>query len=158
KPTAAQLEFFETKVRPVLADHCYSCHGPKKQSAGIRLDTSAGIKTGADNGPIIVPGDPTKSRLIASVKRQRDYPMPPKNPLPADAVVVLTEWVKAGGAVPDDIAKGSEVDSKKHWAYQPVKEPAVPKGSAHPIDAFVLAKLSEKGLSPAPRADRRTLI
>ena len=56
KPSAAQIEFFETKVRPVLADHCYSCHGPKKQSAGLRLDTAAGLKAGADNGPVFVAG------------------------------------------------------------------------------------------------------
>ena len=158
KPSAAQLEFFETKVRPVLADHCYSCHGVKKQSAGLRFDTAAGLKAGADNGPVFVPGDPAKSRLIKSVKREGEYPMPPKAPLPTDAVAVLSEWVKAGAAVPDDIAKGPDNDPKKHWAYQPVREPAVPKESANPIDAFVLAKLKEKGLSPAPRADKRTLI
>ncbi len=159
KPTPAQIEFFETKVRPVLADHCYSCHGPKKQSAGLRLDTSAGLKAGADNGPVFVPGDLAKSRLIKSVKREGEYPMPPKTPLPPDAVAVLSEWVKSGAAVPDDIAKNPTPDPKQHWAYQPIREPAVPKvGVANPIDAFVLAKLKDKGLSPAPRADRRALI
>ncbi|VTR95916.1 planctomycete cytochrome c domain protein : Uncharacterized protein OS=Singulisphaera acidiphila (strain ATCC BAA-1392 / DSM 18658 / VKM B-2454 / MOB10) GN=Sinac_1739 PE=4 SV=1: PSCyt1: PSCyt2: PSD1 [Gemmata massiliana] len=164
KPTAAQLEFFETKVRPVLADHCYSCHGTKKQSAGLRLDTSAGIKTGADDGPVIVPGDPAKSRLIKSVRRENEQAMPPKAPLPADAVAVLVEWVKAGAPVPADIAKEPTADPKKHWAFQPVKEPAVPTIAnpkspiVNPIDAFVTAKLTEKGLALAPRADKRTLI
>src|SRR5262245_49838926 len=88
KPTAAQLEFFETKVRPLLADHCYSCHGEKKQSAGLRFDTIAGLKAGADDGPVLVPGDPAKSRLIKSVKREGEFPMPPKNALPAEAVAV----------------------------------------------------------------------
>ncbi len=161
KPTSAQIEFFETKVRPVLADHCYSCHGPKKQSAGLRLDTAAGLKAGADNGPVFVPGDPAKSRLIKSVKREGEYAMPPKTPLPVAVVAVLAEWVKAGATVPDDIAKNPTPDPKQHWAFQPIKEPAVPKLAvpvANPIDAFVLAKLKEKGLSPAPPADRRTLI
>src|SRR6266545_512556 len=158
KPNSAQIEYFETKVRPVLADHCYSCHGVKKQSAGLRLDTPAGLKAGADNGPVFVSGDPAKSRLIKSVKREGEYPMPPKTPLPPDAAAVLSEWVKAGAAVPDDIAKGPDTDPQKHWAYQPVREPAVPAGSVNPIDAFVLTKLKEKGLSPAPRADRRTRI
>ena len=157
KPTAAQIEFFETKVRPVLAEHCYSCHGAKKQSAGIRLDTAAGLRAGADNGPVVVSGAPDKSRLIASINRKGDYPMPPKAVLPADAVAVLTEWVKTGAAVPDDIVKGPTTDPRKHWAFQPVKEPPVPKGSANAIDAFVLAKL-DKGMSLAPRADKRTLI
>jgi hypothetical protein len=154
----AKLEYFETKVRPLLAEHCYSCHGAKKQSAGLRLDTSAGLKAGADDGPVIVAGDDAKSRLIKSVKRQGDYAMPPKTALPADAVAVLVEWVKAGAEYPADAAEGPKADPRKHWAFQPVKEPAVPPGAANPIDALVLAKLKEKGLTPAPRADRRTLI
>ncbi|QJW99342.1 PSD1 and planctomycete cytochrome C domain-containing protein [Frigoriglobus tundricola] len=161
KPTAAQLEYFETKVRPVLADHCYSCHGPKKQSAGLRLDTVAGLRAGADNGPVLVPGAPAKSRLVQSVKREGDYAMPPKTPLPAEAVAAISEWVKAGAALPDDIATSPIPESKRHWAFQPVRAPAVPQSGAPaptPIDAFVAAKLKEQGLAPAPRADRRTLI
>src|SRR3954463_4979173 len=91
-PAPRAAEFFENKVRPVLAEHCYSCHGPKKQSAGLRLDTAAGVKKGADDGRV-VGGDPARSRLLRSIKRQGDYPMPPKAPLPADAVAALTEWV-----------------------------------------------------------------
>jgi hypothetical protein len=164
KPTAAQLEYFETKVRPLLAENCYSCHGEKKQNAGLRLDTTAGLKAGADNGPVIVPGDPAKSRLVKSTKREGEYPMPPKKPLPPEAVAVLAEWVKAGAAVPEDIAKGPTTDARKHWAFQPIRSPAVPeiRNSKHEIrneiDAFVLARLSDKGLSLAPRADRRTLV
>src|SRR5436309_1755197 len=81
-----QIEFFEKKVRPLLAEHCYSCHGPKKQSAGLRLDTAAGFKAGADNGPVVTAADPAKSRLVAAVTRQGDYPMPPKAALPEEAV------------------------------------------------------------------------
>ncbi len=166
KPTAAQFEYFETKVRPVLAESCYSCHGQKKQEAGLRLDTAAGIRGGADDGKVIVPGDPNKSRLITAVRREHERPMPPKTPLKADAVAALVEWVKTGAAVPDDIAQGPMTDPKKHWAFQPVKLPDVPKvsrepkatASLNPIDAFVLAKLSDKGMSLAPRADKRTLI
>ncbi len=166
KPTAAQLEYFETKVRPVLAENCYSCHGAKKQNAGLRLDTAAGIRVGADNGKVIVPGDPAKSRLIKSVRREHELPMPPKTPLPPAAIEILVEWVKSGAAIPDDIAIGPATDPKKHWAFQPVKLPDVPKvsrepkanGPLYPIDAFVLAKLSDKGMSLAPRADKRTLI
>jgi hypothetical protein len=164
KPTAAQIEYFETKVRPVLADRCYGCHGSKKQSAGIRFDTSAGLKAGADNGPVLVPGDLAKSRLIKSVKRDGDYPMPPKAPLPAEEVAVLEEWVKAGAALPDDAAKNPAPDAKAHWAFQPVKLPAVPNVATHnspvtnPIDAFVVAKLNDKGQSLSPPADKRTLI
>jgi hypothetical protein len=164
KPSAAQLEFFETKVRPLLAEHCHSCHGPKKQSAGLRLDTAAGIRAGADNGPVIVPGDTAKSRFIKSVAREGDYAMPPKTPLSAEAVAVLAEWVKGGAAVPDDLAKSPAHDPKAHWAFQRVKDPQVPNVAGHnpplanEIDAFVATKLREKGLTLSPRADRRTLI
>jgi hypothetical protein len=97
KPTSGQVEFFETKVRPVLAEHCYSCHGEKKQSAGLRLDTPAGLKAGADNGPVVAPGDPAKSRLVKSVRREGDYPMPPKKPLPPEAVAALGEALEEAG-------------------------------------------------------------
>ncbi|MFO0802930.1 MAG: DUF1549 domain-containing protein [Gemmataceae bacterium] len=163
KPTAEQIEFFEKKVRPVLAEKCYSCHGEKKQSGGLRLDTAAGAKTGADNGAVIVPGDPTKSRLIASVKREGDAPMPPKEPLAADAVAALTEWVRIGAPYPADAPK-TTADPRKHWAYQPVKDPPLPtiqnpkSKIENGIDAFILSHLSDKGLSLAPQADKRTLI
>ncbi|MFM8272577.1 MAG: DUF1549 domain-containing protein, partial [Gemmata sp.] len=161
KPTAAHLEFFETKVRPVFADRCYSCHAAKKQEAGLRLDTAAGILKGADDGKVIVPGEPAKSRLIRSVRREHELPMPPKNPLTAEQVAALVEWVKNGAAVPDDRVPAPPLDPQKHWAYQPVKEhkvPAVANAGPNPIDAFVVARLSEKGLKLSPRADRRALI
>jgi hypothetical protein len=165
KATPEAVEFFEKKVRPLLAEHCYSCHGPKKQSAGLRLDTAAGVKAGADNGPVVTGGDPAKSRLVVAVRRQGDFPMPPKSPLPDEAVAALTEWVKIGAPYPEDAGKlAAGPDPKTHWAFQPLREPAVPElrnpNSAihNPIDSFVLARLSDKGLSPAPRADKRTLI
>jgi hypothetical protein len=163
KPTAEGIEFFEKKVRPLLAEKCYSCHGPKKQSAGLRLDSAAGLKQGADNGAVIVPGDPAKSRLIAAVRREGDYPMPPKGPLPAGAVATLIDWVKMGAPYPADLAQ-STADPHMHWAFQLVKDPTAPKLSnpkspiINPIDAFVLAKLQEKGLAAAPPAGKRTLI
>ena len=73
---AAQIEFFEKHVRPVLAEHCYSCHGPKKQNAGLRLDTTAGLRAGGDSGPVIIPGQPEKSLLLRAVRRETDSPMP----------------------------------------------------------------------------------
>ena len=69
KPTPEQIEFFEKKVRPLLAENCYSCHGAKKQSGGLRLDTGAGIKSGIDGIAVVIAGEPAKSRLIKAVKR-----------------------------------------------------------------------------------------
>ena len=166
KPAATpeQVEFFEKKVRPILAESCYSCHGEKKQNAGIRLDTAAGLKAGADNGPVILAGDIAKSRLLKSVRREGEFPMPPKATLAPEAVAVLTEWVKAGGTFPEDAAVNPAVDPRKHWAFQPIRKPDVPKVKdakfqvRNDIDPFIAAKLSDSGLPLAPEADRRTLI
>jgi hypothetical protein len=162
KLTPEQTQFFETKVRPVLAEKCYSCHGEKKQSAGLRLDTAAGVKQGADDGPVITPGDPGKSRFIKSVKREGDFAMPPKGELPAHQVADLTEWVRMGAPFPADLAgPKAAVDPTKHWAFQPVRVPAVPDTKAqatHAIDKFVLARLEAKSLTLSPPADKRTLL
>ncbi|MFO0801316.1 MAG: PSD1 and planctomycete cytochrome C domain-containing protein [Gemmataceae bacterium] len=161
KLNAEQTQFFETKIRPVLAENCFSCHGEKKQSAGLRLDTAAGVKQGADDGAVIVPGDPTKSRLIKSVKREGDYAMPPKDALRPEQVADLTEWVRTGAPFPADQAVVKGTDPTKHWAFQPVKPQAPPetkRPTAHAIDAFVVSKLEAKGLAPSAPADRRTLL
>jgi mono/diheme cytochrome c family protein len=127
KATPEQVEFFEKKVRPILADNCYSCHGAKKQNGGLRLDTAAGLKAGADDGAVIVPGDPVKSRLLKSVRYENDFKMPPKKQLPAEAIAVLTEWVKGGAVAPEDAAAGAvAADPKSHWAFKPIKNPPVP--------------------------------
>jgi hypothetical protein len=160
KPAADAIEFFEKQVRPVLADHCYACHGPKKQSAGLRLDTKAAISKGSENGPVIVPGEPAKSTLVRAVRHEGDLKMPPKSKLPAQAIEALAAWVKAGAPYPDDAAPVAD-PAKTHWAFQPVqdrKPPATRNPAGHPIDQFVLGKLEEKGLALSPRADRRTLI
>ena len=158
-PTDAET-FFETKVRPVLAEHCYGCHGPKKQSAGLRLDTAEGVKTGSDYGPAVVPGQPDKSTLVVAVRRSGEYPMPPKKALPADAVAALSEWVKHGAVFPAGLVKSAD-DDAQHWAFQPVRMPPLPPerpGGRNEIDRFVQANLDAKGLTLSPEADRRTLI
>jgi len=161
-PTA--VEFFEKKVRPVLAEHCYSCHGPKKQNAGLRLDTAEGFRKGADAGPVVVAGEPTKSRLVKAIERKGDYPMPPSKPLPPEAVVAITEWVKQGGVYPNDSnTEKLSGASTKHWAFQPVSDPPVPVVKSklditNPIDKFILLALEAKGLAIAPRASKETLI
>ncbi|HET6572986.1 MAG TPA: PSD1 and planctomycete cytochrome C domain-containing protein [Fimbriiglobus sp.] len=163
-PSAGAVEFFETKVRPVLAEHCYKCHGAKKQMAGLRLDTADGFRKGTDDGPIVVAGEPAKSPMVRAVRRVGERPMPPKHPLPADAVAVLTEWVKAGAPYPADRA-GTMMHkpdaARKHWAFRPVLDPIPPATktpAANPIDRFLLAKLEEHGLGFSPPAVRRTLI
>src|SRR5438309_980286 len=106
-PTPEQAEFFEAKVRPVLVEHCYSCHsaGAKKLKGGLRVDGRALLLTGGDNGPSLVPGDPEKSKLIEAVRyKNPDLQMPPKGKLPEAVIRDLEAWVKAGAPWPNDAA------------------------------------------------------
>jgi mono/diheme cytochrome c family protein len=161
----AAAEFFESKVRPILAENCHKCHGPKKQKGGLRLDSSVALHEGAESGPIIVPGKPKESVLIRAVNHDGPKKMPPETKLKPQEIAVLTEWVEKGAAWPEvqsarlDIAEAK----KSYWAFQPVKDIPLPdvKDTAwlqSRIDNFILAKLEEKGLRPAPPADKRTLI
>jgi hypothetical protein len=164
-----QADFFEKRVRPVLAEHCYSCHGDKKQRAGLRLDSQAAALKGSDDGPVIVPGQPARSSLIRAIRQEGDVKMPPKGKLPQGMVEDLTAWIKMGAPWPEAprpmqpaLAQDAEATAK-HWAFQPVGRPALPKVQraswvATPVDAFILAALEAKGLEPAPAADKRTLL
>jgi mono/diheme cytochrome c family protein len=159
-------EFFESKVRPVLAENCFKCHGPEKQKGGLRLDSRAGLLKGADGEPVVVPGDPDKSPLIRAVRHDGETKMPPKAKLPAPAIDALTAWVKMGAPWPETAAaKTSSVAEARarHWSFQPVRRPPLPAvrrpdWTKTALDSFVLARLEEQGLQPAPAADRRTLI
>jgi Protein of unknown function (DUF1553)/Protein of unknown function (DUF1549)/Planctomycete cytochrome C len=162
---AKLLEFFETKVRPVLADQCFSCHGDlKKPKGGIRLDRKEFVFQASDE-PLIVPGHPEKSLLVKAIRHEIEnkMPPPPKNKLSAQAIADITLWIKLGAAWPDEKPIASAVDPQKHWAFQPVQKSALPAVKqtdwpSNPIDAFILAKLEAKGLKPNPPADSRTLI
>src|SRR5262245_16395092 len=160
KPTAEAIEFFESKVRPILVEQCLSCHGEKKQSSGLRLDSKAGVMKGTDDGPVVVPGEPDKSPLVKAVRHAGEIKMPPKKPLPPEAVEAIATWVKLGVPYPDD-AKATSGSASTHWAFQPVKDQTLPQPKSpidHPIDRFVQAKLEEKGWTLSPAADKRTLI
>ncbi len=152
------VEFFEKTIRPILAENCLGCHGAKKQQAGLRLDSAAGLAKGTDAGPVVVPGKPEQSKLIASVRRRGDNAMPPDGELTAEQVAALTEWVKQGAVFPASAATSAS-DPKNHWAFRPLSDPAIPSFGVgkNPIDAFVATKLTEKSLKPAIPADRRTL-
>ncbi|MCE9534392.1 MAG: PSD1 and planctomycete cytochrome C domain-containing protein [Planctomycetes bacterium] len=161
EPAPAEIEFFENKIRPLLIDHCYACHGVKKQEAGLRLDSRDAFLKGGDTGPVAVPGDPEKSKLIHAVRYDGKLQMPPKGKLPAEAIEKLVAWVKLG--VPysaSAIVAKEPIDAAKLWGYQPVKPVEVPVviNAGEPIDRFILAKLEKQELSLTPRADLRTLI
>jgi mono/diheme cytochrome c family protein len=169
RPNARQVEFFEKHVRPVLAEKCWSCHGPQKQRGGLRLDSREGLLKGGDSGPVVVAGQPEKSPLIRMVQRKGDVKMPPKDAdrLSDAQVEALAAWLRMGAPWPaggGSAQVGTVADvRKKHWSFRPVSRPALPvvqraEWSCNPVDRFVLAKLEAKGLTPSPEADRRTLI
>jgi len=170
--TKQQSEFFESKIRPILADNCYQCHSVEqgKSKGGLTLDSRDGWMHGGEDGQVITPGNPDKSMLIVAVGyADKDLQMPPKDKkLSDDAIAALTEWVKMGAPDPRTKAGASKLTgltdkARAHWAFQPVKNPEVPavKNKAWcstVIDDFILAKLEEHNMIPSPQANRETLI
>jgi hypothetical protein len=170
EPGPTQLQFFENRIRPVLADHCYACHSQKAErvKGGLLLDSREGVLKGGNTGPAVVPGDPDGSLLIKAIRyTDLDLQMPPKDRRLPDAVVEdFVSWVKMGAPDPRTGAGGSWAghdSAKSHWAWRPLTQPPVPQPadsgwSKSPVDNFILAKLEEKNLKPSPPADKRTLI
>jgi mono/diheme cytochrome c family protein len=156
------LDHFEKRVRPLLAEHCHSCHSAKaeKLKGGLLLDTTDGLRKGGDTGPLFAAGDPDRSLLLKALRHaDPDLKMPPKKRLPDAAIADVETWIRAGAPMPATTSKAA-VDPAKardHWAFRPPKDVA-PTGPGNPIDAFLRAKLREKGLSFNPPADHRALI
>jgi hypothetical protein len=160
------VEFFERKVRPVLATHCLSCHGPKSQKGGLRLDSREAMLRGGTSGPVVVEGDDESSLIVDAVGYDSDPKMPPKGKLPAAAIDDIKAWVKMGAPWPAASPTTQEQEKSpvgRSWAFQPVQNPPYPLLSdrAWPktsVDWFVLDKLDARGIKPSPPADRRTMI
>ncbi|MEZ0387302.1 MAG: DUF1549 domain-containing protein, partial [Verrucomicrobium sp.] len=169
----ASLEFFEKRVRPILVNHCYTCHSADtKPAGGLRVDDRNGLISGGNEGPAVVPGNPEKSLLLTRVQRDHSKVMPKEGELLTDTQIAdLSQWIKDGATwprerIPASLGRTSaeyEQLKAKHWAWQPLTKPGVPavKNTAWPrdnIDQFVLAKLEEKQLAPVADADKVTLI
>ncbi len=169
-----QAEFFERKIRPLLATECYECHDAKKQKGGLRLDFRDGWKKGGDSGDAIVPGEPEKSLLLKSIRHEDpDLKMPQKRPKLSDAAIAdFEKWIALGAPDPRDEPPKADTsvpwatllaDRKTWWSLQPVRKfdpPAVKHTawSPHEVDRFLLAKMEERNLQPAADADPRTII
>ena len=174
-PTPDQLAFFESRVRPLLAEHCYECHSGKAKNlkANLLLDSRAGVQKGGDTGPVVTLGDPAASLLIEALKHGNpDLKMPPDGKLKAEEIALLEEWIRMGAPDPrteDTVAivqARSAIDwakAREWWAFRPLTLPDPPavKDTAWPVndlDRFTLAKMEAVGLSPAGNADRLTLL
>ncbi|HQU45043.1 MAG: hypothetical protein B7Z73_08010 [Planctomycetia bacterium 21-64-5] len=169
-PSAAELEFFEKRVRPVLVEHCFECHGGEKATkGGLRLDAREGWAAGGDSGPAVVPGKPDESLLIQAVRYDDTaLQMPPDGKLPQTAIDDLVTWVARGAADPRTgtaAAKKAEasVRNSDHWAYQPPVDRRPPETNdkvwpLDEVDRFLLARLEEKQLHPAADASPQALV
>jgi hypothetical protein len=164
-PAAAQLAIYSEKIRPLLAERCFSCHGGLKQEAGLRLDTVALMVEGGESGGVVTKGDPAASLILERVSDTDPVTrMPPEGegePLSAEQLAMLKDWIKAGCPAPAD--EKPEADPKSHWAFQPRVRPEVPavKNTAwvkNPIDAFLAHKHEEAGIAPQPEAPRHVLV
>jgi cytochrome c553 len=158
--------FFETSIRPLLSASCYSCHGKDAALGGLRLDSRAFLLKGGATGPAIVPGDPAKSLLITAVHQSGALKMPQGGRLKPEEIAELENWIRMGAPWPETAAAAPMVGgpgAMSFWSLQPIRKPAIPKvrraaWAKTPVDAFILAKLEAKGLTPAPAADKRTLL
>ena len=173
---ADEAVFFETSIRPVLVKHCYECHSGDEAKAGLRLDYRAGWQAGGESGPVIVPGDAAGSRLIRAIRHEDPGLAMPKgaDPLPAEVVSNLEEWIDSGAFDPRDeppsandaaeAAWKAKLRERSRWwslqAPQSVDPPMVEDGawSDEPVDRFLLAEMRENGLQPAPVATPEVLL
>ena len=170
--TREQIQFFESKVRPLLASHCYQCHGPEKQKGKLRLDSRSTLVAGGESGPAIVENDPAASLLIQAINYQ-SLEMPPSGKLKDGEIEILTRWVAMGAPwTPGEMVRSkveqndkdniSEED-RQFWSFQPIVRPPVPTVEdsrllANPVDAFILAAQEAAGLRPSPAASKREII
>jgi hypothetical protein len=159
------LAAYSEKIRPLLAERCFSCHGGLKQEAGLRLDTVALMVEGGESGSVVTKGDPDASLILERViDTDPDTRMPPEGegePLSPEQLALLKDWIKAGCPAPTD--EKPEADPRDHWAFQPrvrPEPPAVRNTSwvRNPIDAFLADKHEQAGISPQPEAPRHVLV
>lgn len=173
-PDPDAVAFFETKIRPVLVNECYSCHSNETGNArgGLRLDTRQLTRIGGSSGPAVVPGQPEESLLYTAITHQ-DFVMPPKRKLAPEVIADFRHWIETGAVDPreteiveikatigpEDIRTARET----FWAYQPPAAPKLPevRSPAWPtteIDRFVLARLESAGMQPSADAAAAPLL
>src|SRR4051812_31230885 len=160
-------QFFESKVRPILANNCYTCHTGAK-SGGLRLDSREAILQGGKSGPAVIPGNPKDSLLIQATNNTHPrIKMPPGDKLEETDVADLSKWVSGGAVWPQSSAPvavtgpGYQITpaQRAFWSFQSIKNLPPPPArleawQRNGIDAFILAKLDDKKLTPSPRASK----
>lgn len=172
EPTPEELEFFELKIRPVLAENCYACHSSATFAAAeLLLDSGPGVLTGGSRGPAIIPGDPSSSLLLDAISYEKlDLQMPPAGKLADEHIANLRQWIDLGAPDPRQERSAPTApkigidfsEGREFWAFRPIAKTPPPvsanASAASAIDAFVLAKQAENGLAPAAPTDKRSLL
>jgi mono/diheme cytochrome c family protein len=160
---APQVDFLKD-IQPILAGHCYSCHGPEKQKGDLRWDSKESVFKAGEHGPVIVPRNSAKSRVMVLVSGQDpDLLMPPRGErLTSAQINLLRSWIDQGASWPEE-ASLSSGNKANHWAFKAPVRPAIPavknkKWVRNPIDDFVLARLDKERLRPSAVADKATLV
>ncbi len=171
EPTREQVEFFEEEVRPILAEHCFECHGPETQRGELRVDSLASLLAGGESDAAIVPGKPDESLMIEAV-RYESYEMPPSGQLPEAQIDTLARWVQIGAPWPghdssvrEPVAKKPKItdEDRAYWAFQPVGDIAPPDVDdegwcRNDLDRFIFHELADRKLTPAEESSRIALI
>jgi hypothetical protein len=172
---SGRLAFFESKIRPILVEHCYRCHSVKAQAekklkAGLFVDSRMGLIKGGESGPAVVPGSPTEGSLLKALRyTDPDLRMPPKGKLPSAVVADFEKWIAMGAPDPREekgkaaVIPDLEKARMEHWAFKPIPPISVPKVKNQawvrtPIDTFILQRLEGRGITPSPAAEPATLL
>ena len=173
--TPGQIEFFEKKIRPLLVEKCHTCHSAQLSTAGLDLSSVEGFVRGGESGPLISETTPDRSLLLRVINYEGTLKMPPTGKLTSDHIANLKVWVEMGAPWPTSsqisvlsngtqmINRSSMEDQEKFWAFQPFNDPIVPDVKNKnwvntPIDRFILAKIENRGIKPAPPAAKTTLL
>jgi mono/diheme cytochrome c family protein len=166
-PAAEPVDYL-SDIKPILSKHCVNCHGAQKQRSGLRLDTAKSVLEGGNSGPAVVPGKSSESLLVQAVGgvgKVKPMPPPEQPRLSGEQIALLKHWIDQGAKAPANETVESGANKSSHWAFQPVRRPAVPPAPGagawvqrNPIDHFIQARLVKEKLAPSPEADRPTLL
>ncbi|MAT16557.1 MAG: hypothetical protein CMJ46_14955 [Planctomyces sp.] len=153
---------YQHKIKPLLEKRCFACHGALKQESSLRVDSAESLFRGGDIGPAVVPGQLDESWLYQTITGEAGFLMPPEGePLANDEIALIKSWIEAGAPVPED--DHPEADPQDHWAFQPIVQPPLPavtngEWAQSPVDFFIAAQHEERGLTPAPPAEKAILL
>jgi mono/diheme cytochrome c family protein len=172
-PPVARPDFYSTSIEPVFRAQCLTCHTPDKKRGGLDMTTREALLKGGDTGPALIPGDPDNSLIMQLVRHEKKPHMPHKEAkLPDTAIAAIADWIRSGAQFPALVSSPGSPAKKElviteadraFWSFQPLMNPSVPEVQnaewvRSPIDRFILAKLEQTKIAPAPGAGRHTLI